>query len=224
MVEPEIPSCLECPLGAAGSCAFISRQVPRGTQLWAQGDVPNELVFVKSGVLGMSTTDVSGDELATAVRGPRSLLGFEALRGQSTSASMEALTDSVVCTATPITVLQHTGLRSNGTASSPHVAAGTHALLELMLDELLRVGRDAEQRSGSAMARVTRFLAQNSGIISSIRNAPFSKRHVAALLGVRPETLSRCLRVLEEAGVITTGRVPRVLDATRLEELAGGET
>ena len=216
--SPAVPSCLECPLGAFGGCAFTSRRVARGTQLWSQGEVPPEVIFVKSGVLGLSTSDASGAEVATAVRGPRSLLGFEALRGQSASSSMEALTDSVVCMASPLTVWQNAGLRSSGAAGSPHSAASTNALFQLTLDELLRLGRDSERRSGSAMARVARFLGEHGDLITTRRHAPFSKRHVASLLGLRPETFSRCLRVLEAAGVISRGPDLRVLDSSRLQD------
>ena len=88
MLDAPIPSCTECPLGATGGCAFIPRKLPAGTQLWPQGEVPRELVFVKSGLLALSATDSAGQELGAAVRGPRSLLGFESLRGLAARSSL----------------------------------------------------------------------------------------------------------------------------------------
>ena len=209
-------------MGPNSGCAFVPRKVSVGTQLWSQGEVPSELIFVKSGLLAMSATDSAGQELGAAVRGPRSLLGFESLRGQMARASVETLTDAVVCSATPVTVRQRTGLQGTGFGSSAELAASASALLQLTLDELLRVERDGDLRSGSAVSRVARFILSSGALIASGQHAPFSKRHVAALLGLRAETMSRCLRQLKTAGVITSGRQVRILDEARLRECARG--
>ena len=42
MIEHPISACGECPMSTNGSCAFVPRKVPAGTQLWAQGEVPRE--------------------------------------------------------------------------------------------------------------------------------------------------------------------------------------
>lgn len=221
MLELPVASCPECPLGTSGRCAFVPRKVPAGTQLWPQGEVPPELVFVKSGLLASSATDASGQELGAAVRGPRSLLGFEALRGQPSRSAVEALTDTVVCSATATTVKQQAGL--HGVSDPGDVGPNASALLQLALDELLRVERDGDLRSGSALSRVARFVMSWGNLIASGQHAPFSKRHVATLLGLRPETLSRCFRALKTAGVISDGRDVRVLDMARLEQFAKGD-
>lgn len=222
MLDAPVHTCSECPLGSSGDCAFIPRRVPAGTQLWPQGDVPRELIFVKSGLLAMSSTDASGQELGTAVRGPRSLLGFESLRGQAARASVDALTDVAVCAATPTTVRQRTGLQASGYGPSASLAASASALLQLTLDELLRVERDGDLRTGSAVSRVARFILSSGGLIASGQQAPFSKRHVAALLDLRPETMSRCLKALKTAGAIGPGRDVAILDEPMLREFARG--
>ena len=222
MLDAPIASCTECPLGGSGGCAFIPRKVPAGTQLWLQGEVPAELIFVKSGLLALSATDSAGQELSAAVRGPRSLLGFESLRGQAAHASVEALKDTVVCTSTPTELRQRTGLQGSGFGPSAQQAASASALLQLTVDELLRSERDRDLRSGSALSRVARFVLNSGSLIASGQHAPFSKRHVAALLGLRPETMSRCLRALKTGGLITSGREVRILDEPRLRELAFG--
>jgi CRP-like cAMP-binding protein len=197
--------------------------VTAGTQLWQQGEVPPELVFVKSGLLASSATDSAGQELGASVRGPRSLLGFESLRGQPARAAVEALADTVVCTATPTTLRQHTGLQGSGYGDAAELAANASAMLQLTLDELCRIERDGDLRSGSAISRVARFISSYGDLIASGQQAPFSKRHVATLLGLRAETLSRCLRQLKTTGVIGEGPGIQVLDAPKLEQLSRGE-
>ena len=53
------------------------------------------------------------------------------------------------------------------------------------------------------------------------RKAAFSKSHVAALLGIRPETLSRSLRQFAEEGLIGSDRL-EVLDEAALAEIGRG--
>lgn len=211
MLDAAITSCAECSLGAEGACPFVPRKVAAGTALWQQGEVPRELLFVKRGLLARSTSDAAGRELGTGVRGPRSLLGVEALRGQAARASIEALTDAIVCAATPQTLRQSTGAQS----------ATTRALWQLTVDELLRVERDFELRCGAAASRVARFILLSGGLIVSGRRGAFSKRHVAALLDLRPETVSRCLRAFASDGLIAPGLEVRIIDAPGLQEIAG---
>jgi CRP/FNR family transcriptional regulator, cyclic AMP receptor protein len=213
MLDAPVTACSECPLSTQGTCAFVPRKLAAGAQLWPQGEVPREVLFIKRGVLAMSATDASGQELGAAVRGPRSLLGLEALRGQPARASVAALTDAVVCSASPAAVKQ----------CASGEPANVSALWQLTLDELMRVERDGELRSGSAVSRVARFILVSGGVIASGQKGPFSKRHVAALLGLRPETMSRCLRQLEQDGLITSGSEVRILDEARLRSRAAGD-
>ena len=90
-------------------------------------------------------------------------------------------------------------------------------------DELCRIERDGDLRSGSALSRVARFISSYGHLIASGQQAPFSKRHVATLLGLRAETFSRCLKILKVSGVIGDGPGIQVIDATKLEQLARGE-
>ena len=83
--------------------------------------------------------------------------------------------------------------------------------------------QDAALQRGTALSRVAHFILKGGPLIASGRQAPFSKRHVAALIGLRPETLSRCLRELEGMGVISAGRKITVLDEARLRELSEGK-
>lgn len=221
MIDASVSSCLECPLGAHGACVFIPRKVPAGTQLWPQGEVPRELLFVKWGLLARVSIDVDGNEVASSVRGPRSLLGMESLRGQPARASVAALTEAVVCAASPLTVRQSTGLHSPAARQPTVHEANTRALWQLTLDELLRVERDGELRGGTAASRVARFILLGGGLMVSGRAGAFSKRHVAALLGMRPETMSRCLRTLSSQGLIASGQEVRILDLAGLKEVAG---
>lgn len=221
MLEQPVHECAECPLNANGRCVFVARKLSAGTAIWGQGDVPREVVFVKDGLLSITSSDSTGHEVMSAVRGPRSLLGFEGLRIQPSRGSVDAITDVQVCTADANMVRQWVGLdqTTQGRESS---ASSATSLLSLALDELDRTARDIDLRSGPALARVARFLLASAKLIDAGRQAPFSKQHVAQLLGIRAETMSRCLKKLQVAGLIESGRAVRIRDADRLAEVARG--
>lgn len=210
MLRDSVRNCEECPLGPQGVCRFKPKKLDAGTQVWGQGDEELPLLFVKEGVLGVSASDAEGRELMAGVRGPRSMLGLEALRQQPARATVVALTETTVCSATPKTLKPQLNLSE------------TTTLLEFALDELTQATRDADLRTGPALSRVARFLLRYGTLLAPGRRAPFSKRHVAALLDVRPETMSRCLRTLAEAGLITSTRAVGVKDAAKLESVASG--
>lgn len=220
MLQPPVHECDSCPMYAHGRCPMVARKVSAGASLWTQGDVPKELVFVKDGLLSMSANDSTGHELLSAVRGPRSLLGFEALRGQPARAGVDALTDAQVCTADANAIRSWAGL--GDTTQQDRSTPTTSALLTLALDELERTAKDSDLRSGPALSRVARFLLASSKLIDAGRQAPFSKQHVAQLLGIRAETMSRCLKKLQSSGLIESGRTVRIRDEARLGEVARG--
>lgn len=210
MLKLPVISCSECPLSHRGVCHFKARRVEAGTPLWNQGDDQTSLVFVKDGLLGVNTTDCEGRELGAGVRGPRSMLGLEALRAECAKATTVALTDATVCSALAA------GLQEQLTQDE------TKTLLNFVLDELNQMSRDSDLRMGPALSRVARFLVRYGRLMAPGKRAPFSKHHAAQLLGLRPETFSRWLRALEDAGVIDAKDVS-VHDAARLESLASGQ-
>jgi CRP-like cAMP-binding protein len=199
MIDEPVARCSECVVNGAGRCPFTTRTVQAGERLWMQGDVPREVLFVKDGLVSLSTTEPSGEESLSAVRGPRSLLGTE------------ALTDVTVCASAPTSIAQWVG-----------PATPASALVGLLVDEHSRHTRDANLRTGPSLARLARFLLEFSKLVEGGRKAPFSKQHVARILGMRAETLSRCLRQLVDAGVIESGRHVRVRDSNRLATIARG--
>lgn len=224
MLDLPVHECTECPLNSHGRCPFVTRKVNAGTALWNQGDVPREVVFVKDGLVSISSSDATGHEVMSAVRGPRSLLGFEGLRVQPSRGAVDAITDAHLCTADASVVRQWAGLDSTSSTQREAPATQTSAtsLLSLALDELERTARDLDLRSGPALSRVARFLLASAKLIDAGRQAPFSKQHVAQLLGIRAETMSRCLKKLQTAGVIESGRTVKIRDAERLAETARG--
>lgn len=196
MLQKPVESCEACALGLSGPCLFRLRKVAAGSTLAHQGEVSRELLFVKDGVMGLGANDASGDEVLACVRGPRSVLGLEALAGRPSPFTVTVLADAAVCAASAHVVKAATGLEA-----APKTLASAFL--------------------GLAASRVAKFLVGYSRLMAPGRAAAFSKTHVAALLGIRPETLSRSLRHFAELQLIGADRL-EVLDAVGLAEIGRG--
>ncbi|MFT3835850.1 MAG: Crp/Fnr family transcriptional regulator [Myxococcaceae bacterium] len=209
MLRRAVHDCSDCELHTDRRCVFAPRTLQAGALLTPQGEVPSEVSFVRDGVVSTSTVAASGDVTGASVRGPRSLLGLEALRQLPSQAELRAVTPVALCSA-PIAQV-HDWLGPRGPA---------RMMFEMTLDEVLEQRRDAAFRSGTAESRVARFTLVWSTLIGRGAATPISKTRVAALLGIRPETLSRVLTSFAERGLIERGKGITLKDADALRAQA----
>ncbi len=201
MLRPPVHDCASCSLGPRGRCVFARKAVRAGAVMVVQGEAPPELAFVRSGIVALTTVGDDGAEAWTAIRGPRSLLGAEAMQGAASRSEVRAVTDVELCTASVQTV--------HRLLADP---ASARALFQLTVSELLDQRRDIDFRSGGTEARVARLMLA--------LDAPLPKARAASLLGIRAETFSRVLRRFAARGLIDRGAAMRVLDRAALEAIA----
>jgi len=205
-----VASCEDCVIGKASShrCPFAPQQLPARAVVCHQGEAPGRVVFVREGVLALASTDAAGGEGALALRGPRSLLCVEALLGLPAPAEIRALSDVKLCSLSSARLADWVGPES-----SP-----ARAMVSLLLLELQQRQLDLGWLEGKSLTRVARyFLARD---LWPEDDRPVRKQTLARLLGMRPETLSRCLRQLVRRGVIDAGRGHRVKDVVALNALS----
>ncbi len=91
------------------------------------------------------------------------------------------------------------------------------AIVELLLEESGAQRTDVNFREGSCLRRVARFALAYTTFLAE-RPEAIRKQVLARMLGMRPETLSRCLTRLERMGAIDASlgvrvQYPRVLSA-----------
>lgn len=212
MLRQPIRDCSDCELLGGGSCIFTKRTLEPDRLLVSQGSVPEEVSFVRRGVVALSAVSFSGVQTWGAVRGPRSLLGVEAISQTASACEVRALTEVDVCVASVPAVKEWLGS-----------IGGARTLFERTLTELLEQRRDVDFQTGTVAARVARFaLACERYIGGGHGQRPLSKGRVAALVGMRPETLSRVLRRFSDRGYLDSSGGVRVLDREALAALAQG--
>lgn len=217
MSFPHTDDCLACGIGLAtapGPCAFRPVSVKAGTLVLLQGEVAEHVWLLKRGLVLASSVDEAGDEISCGVRGPGTLLGLESVVGRASAFDAWAVDDLDMCR------LDRAGaVRWLGNRGSPMGVALEHALVEAGLrhDERTAV-------SGGAVLRVSRFLMTRASLqIGPDEPLKLKQQHLARMLAMRPETLSRALAKLRQAGAIAEGRVIQVKNRERLAAVASAE-
>ncbi|MFL5408135.1 MAG: Crp/Fnr family transcriptional regulator [Myxococcales bacterium] len=179
-----------------------------GGLICAQGNRSPDMHFVKAGMVSLSTIDQrDGAPISLALRGPSSLLCPEAASGDASPFEVRAVTRVRMCSIS----------RKNLDRWLTPAGSPARVMFELLLVETRLQRTDEALREGDCLRRVARFVLDNARFLEDRPDA-VPKRVLARLLGMRPETLSRCLTRLEQCGAIDASagvrvRTARVLSA-----------
>jgi len=206
-----VTDCNICTLGSVsqGRCRLTPTAREAGATICAQGERPRSVFFIKEGFVSLSAVSPRGTELVLTLRGPTSLLCTEAMHGEPSPFEVRALSRVKLCGISGDALNQWIG-----PDRSP-----ARAVLDLMLSESRMQRDEVNWRQGDCLSRVARFALAHARFLADRPNA-VRKQVVARLLGMRPETLSRCLTRLERDGVLDASRGVRVLDPRRLAAIA----
>lgn len=206
-----VNDCTTCSLGvaSAGRCRLTPTAREAGATLCAQGERPRTVYFIKEGFVSLSAVSPRGSEVLLTLRGPASLLCTESLHGDPSPYEVRALSRVKLC-----------GIAGDQMSSwvGPD-RSPARAVLDLLLSEGKLQRDEVNYRQGDCLSRVARFALAHARFLADRPNA-VRKQVVARLLGMRPETLSRCLTRLERDGVVDASRGVRVLDPRRLASIA----
>ena len=189
-----------------------SRRLRTGAALFHAGDRSTEAYVVLSGRLKVSTIASTGKELLLAVRDPGDLIGeLSAIDGRPRSATVTALQPSEVSVIPADLFVEHL-------AETPSAALG---VLRMITSRL----RDSDHKrvefgAHDATVRVSRRLLEMADRFGP-RGLHLTQEELAGWVGASREAVSRSLRLLRNAGVVTTGRqVVDVLDVVGLRHFA----
>jgi CRP-like cAMP-binding protein len=206
-----VSDCNTCSLGVASGtrCRFTPSTREAGASLCAQGERPRTVYFIKEGFVALSAVSPKGSELVLTLRGPTALLCTEAMTSDPSAYEVRALSRVKLCGIAGDAMTQWVGPER-----SP-----ARVVLELLLAEGKMQRDEVNFRQGDCMSRVARFALAHAKFLADRPNA-VRKQVVARLLGMRPETLSRCLTRLEQDGVLDASRGVKVIDHRRLAAIA----
>lgn len=191
-----------------------------GTLLWREGDDAGGLVALESGRVKVYRALPAGNAVTMYIFGPGDVFGFmPLLDGRPYPASAQAL-DEVRAL-----VVSRADLR----AALEHEPAVALAMIKLLATRL-REAFDRIERSSvpEVLPRVAAALAslldEGDGAALAILALPVRAREFAGAIGVAPESFSRAITKLVEAGVLHRlgPRRFQVLDAVALRSASKG--
>jgi len=169
-----------------------------GESIFLEGDAVKGVYYVQSGLLGVRKADRNGNDTLIKIASEGDTLGYRPLiAAQPHRASAEALRDSIVRFLDKDTVL--------------HLIEDSPALGLNFLKRAARELGDMEQRfheqitldTRTRFAHLMMVMKEKHGNIqpdgSMDLDLPLSRSDIAAMLGVRRESVSRAIRELEEA-------------------------
>ena len=169
---------------------------PRNTQLYGAGEHNASLMIIHSGLVKIYRITAAGHEQVIRILGPGDFLGESTFVDRSAADHFAVtLEKSDICS------LQHDDLHSY-LLSFPSVAV---KMLETLSRRLAVTENQLSSMAGDdADHRVAAYLLALSASSQSDRfRLPITKKDVASLLGLTPETLSRKLAHFEDSGWIT---------------------
>jgi CRP-like cAMP-binding protein len=205
-------NCPVCPLGGVNwpnGCPSRERRVNAGCTLIEQGDSPKAVMLLRQGLVGLSTVDDVGAELGCTVRGPKTLLGLESVFAMHLTYRVWALTNLLLCEA-PLA-------RLGPWIGSLDTPLG--ALMRLGMEEANRRATERLDVGGGSVSRVARLLLRRCVELQRSK-LELSQRLVARVLSMTPETVSRALAKLHDAGAVSSTRPIAVGDVEKLRLLA----
>ena len=208
MTAPGGVSCATCPCrlavgedGRTRGCPFVDRRRAAGEYLYLAGAPGDHVYFVKRGTIVLCREAPGGrGERVVGVRGPGSFLGLEILVGPAYLETARVATAATICVGDRSTLDSWLG--------PPNTPA--RVALEGVLGASRAAAMPGSALEGSSLARVAGWLLASQ---DGSPEATIARQDLAALLGMRPETLSRTIAELVRRGAIESDRRSvRVLD------------
>ena len=197
---------------------FRPRRFPAGTVLWRAGESPSMVVAIETGHIKVYRTLAGGNVAALYLFGPGELFGFlPFLDGRPYPATAEAVDDVRARTMSREGLLR--GLRENSAVALPLFSFLGRRLREAFDRIELLSARGALPRVAAALAAL---LPHIDGARTTIASLPMPSGKFARALGITPESFSRAITGLADAGMIYRlgrGRI-QVLDPQALRAAA----
>lgn len=182
---------------------LVERKVSRGVFLFEEGEPPDEVFIVRSGLVKVTKFGPDGRGIAIRLVPPGALVGEVAvLDGRPYPASAEALEDSAVLMLSRDKLLSFLQRHPDAGLAVMAVLAGR---LRTAYAELRALAADTiEQRVGSLLLRLAETVPQAER--DAQFSIPLSRQDVADLVGGAKENVSRIMGRLARLGIISAGR------------------
>jgi len=188
----------------------VSRSYLPGELLFFEGGEPEGVYAVIDGLVGIRKVDIAGNSVLLRLVHPGETMGYRAvLSSEAHRASGEAIQPTKVCFINKATVMQLIEAR-------PAIAMRfiSHAGRDLQAAEE-KILHGATLSVRERFLNLLLMLRERYGALDEDGrlqvDLPMSRQDMAAMIGIRPESMSRIIRALEDEGVAEfSGRTVRL--------------
>jgi CRP/FNR family transcriptional regulator len=191
--------------------------LPAGVHLFREDDPFTAIYAVRSGCIKSYTTDREGHELVRDFHLPGELLGFDAVYPERHHFSALLLKTASLC------IIPYRDI-AELSRQFPGLQTRILALMsrDFARQQLFAEGADATQQIAIFLFDVEARLRRQSPVEYQF-DLPMSHENIANYLRFSPETVSRVMSKLQQAGVIHVDREHiRLLDVARMGRIAQG--
>lgn len=196
-----------------GDIVGRKKMLRKGDHLYRQGDKFRGILAIKSGAAKLTATDLRGNEFVTGYLLPGELLGFDGLADDRHRYSASALENLEYCEM-PSDELD--GLCREVPNLLRELFRHAGKTLNSETDRFMLSQRTAEERVASFLLDLSDRLSRRgfSGVEIKLS---LTRQEIGNYLGLALETVSRVLKGLEEAGLITVqAKLIRIIDKDKL--------
>ncbi|WP_417588129.1 Crp/Fnr family transcriptional regulator [Pararhodobacter oceanensis] len=184
---------------------FTRRNLQRGQVLFLQGDENRAVYCVSSGLIALRAHHEDGRSTLLRLAYPGDIIGYRSfLEGRSHRTEARALLPSRVCT-----VGQRDAQRVIGSTPAVMARLTSRCIAEIDRNHariIASATASGQDRLADILTRLMRAHGTDTGAEFTMR-LPVSRRDLADLLGVQPETISRLIKRLQEGGqMLASGR------------------
>ncbi len=176
------------------------REYLPGEVIFREGDPCKGVFCVESGLVGAWKTDAGGNEALLRLSHPGDTMGYRSfLSGEDHHNTAEAMEPSVLCfipTARVRAVVDHNP--SLGLRFLQHAARDLDEAEEKVLQN---AALSVRARFAHLLLVLKDRYAVNDENGGLVMNLPLSRQDMAAMIGTRPESMSRAIRSLEKDNV-----------------------
>ncbi|MCH6591274.1 MAG: Crp/Fnr family transcriptional regulator [Proteobacteria bacterium] len=175
----------------------VCRQYLPGDVIFHEGDECHGVHCIESGLVGIRKMDAGGKEILLRLSHPGDTMGYRSfLAGNDHNNSAEALEQSVICFVSGATV--RSLLKKNPTLGLRFLK---HAARDLD-DAEEKVLQSTTLPVRARFAHLLLVLKDRYGVTGEdgalVLELPLSRQDMAAMIGIRPESMSRTIRSFEE--------------------------
>ncbi len=190
--------------------AKSTREYLPGDAIYHQGDPCSGVHCFASGMVGIRKVDADGNAILVRLAYPGDTLGYRSLlAGEEHRDSAEALKPSTICFIDRAVV--RSLLDANPSLGLRFLTRATKDLIDAEERILQNATLSVRARFAHLLLVLKERYATNTEDGSVVLELPLSRQDLAAMIGIRPETMSRTIRQFEDDGIARfSGRIVQV--------------